>query len=81
MSDEIKELDLNELDNIVGGYRRPKEKEGFFIYHIQKGDNLSKLSKRFGCTIKDIMRWNPKIKDKNLIYAGDYLYIGEIEDI
>ncbi len=80
MSDEIKELNPEELEDVVGGYRRPKEKSGFFIYKIQKGDNLTRLSNRFGCTIRDIMAWNPKIKNKNLIYAGDYLYIAEYDE-
>lgn len=80
MSDELKALELEDLNQVSGGYRRPKEKEGFFIYQIERGDNLTKLAKRFNCTIRDIMKWNPKIKDKNLIYAGDYLYIGDIED-
>ena len=77
MNDEIKELSQAELDGVTGGYRRPNEKSGYFIYKIQKGDNLTKLAKRFGCSVKDIMSWNPKIKNKNLIYADDYLYIAE----
>ncbi len=71
------ELDVAELGGVVGGYKRPRDKEGFFIYKIVRGDNLTKIARRFDTTVKDIMRWNPKIKDKNLIYAGDYLYIEE----
>ena len=79
MADEIKKLELDELEDVSGGYRRPKDKPGFFVYKINRGDNLTKLAKRFHCTISDIMAWNPKIKDKNLIYAGDYLYIANFE--
>lgn len=77
MTDEIKKLELDELEDVAGGYKRPAEKEGFIIYQISKGDNLTKIGKRFGCTVNDLLRWNPKIKNRNLIYAGDYLYIKE----
>ena len=69
------ELSLEELDKIGGGYKRPSEKNGYTIYKIQKGDNLTKIAKNHGCSINDLLKWNPKITDKNKIYAGDYLYI------
>ena len=80
MPDDIQKLELDELENVSGGYRRPKDKEGYFVYKIKRGDNLTKLAKRFHCTIDDIMAWNPKIKNKNLIYAGDYLYIANYDE-
>ena len=71
---EINELNMEEMNQVAGG-ARPKEKEGFFIYQIVKGDNLSKIANKFGTTVSKILAANPKIKDKNLIYAGDYIYI------
>lgn len=71
----LNELDADRLEAVTGGYRKPPEKPGFFIYQIQKGDKLSRLATRFCCTVEDIMSWNPKIPDRNTIYAGDYLYI------
>lgn len=71
------ELDLEAMEEVEGGYKRPKEKKGFIIYQIVKGDNLRKIARRFGTTVAKIMAWNPKITDMNLIYAGDYLYIKE----
>ncbi len=71
------ELNVDELGEVAGGYKRPPEKEGFFIYKIVRGDNLTKIAKRFDTTVRDLLIWNPKIKNKNLIYAGDYLYIAE----
>jgi len=44
-------------------------------YTIVKGDNLTKISKKFGVSIQDIMKANPYIKDPNLIYAGKTLKI------
>lgn len=71
------ELDLNEMSKVAGGYKRPPEKKGFFIYQIKRGDTLGKIARNFNTTVALIMAWNPKIKNKNLIYAGDYLYIQE----
>ena len=72
---EAIELSMDELEKIGGGYKKPAEKAGFVIYKIQKGDNLTRIAARFHCSINDILRWNPKITNKSLIYAGDYLYI------
>ena len=72
---EAIELNLEDLDLATGGYKRPKDKEGFQIYQIKRGDTLGRLATSFGCTVKDLLKWNPKITNRNLIYAGDYLYI------
>ena len=72
---ENMELNLEALEGVEGGYKRPPEKAGYVIYQIVKGDNLSKIAVKFHTTVKDLLAWNPKITNKNLIYAGDYLYI------
>ena len=70
------ELSLEEMDKIAGGaFKRPEEKEGYFVYQIQKGESLSRIAKRYHCTVSDLLKWNRKIVNKDLIYAGDYLYI------
>ena len=46
------------------------------IYQIQRNDTLGKIAKRFGLkSYREILLWNPKITNPNLIFAGDYLYI------
>ncbi len=72
---EAVELSLNEMEQIGGGYKKPAAKKGYIIYQIKKGDNLTRIANAHKCTVNDLMRWNPKITDKNKIYAGDYLYI------
>lgn len=72
---EAVELNLEDLDLATGGYKRPAEKAGFIIYQIVKGDTLIRIAARFHCTVNDILKWNPKITNRSLIYAGDYLYI------
>lgn len=45
------------------------------IYLIKRGDTLWALSRRFGCTVEDWLKANPKIKNRDLIYAGDTLVV------
>jgi LysM repeat protein len=45
-------------------------------YHIKPGDTLSAIAKKYGVTVDDIMLANPKIKNKDLIYAGDWKFLG-----
>lgn len=40
-------------------------------YVVQKGDTLSGIAKAFGTSVDEIMAVNPKIKNRDLIYAGD----------
>ncbi len=43
-------------------------------YIVQRGDNLTKIARRFGTTVDAIVRAN-NIKDKNKIYVGQKLII------
>ena len=72
---ENRELNLQEMDLVTGGYQKPKEKKGYIIYQIKKGDKLGQIAKDHNTTVEKIMSWNPKITNPNMIYAGDYLYI------
>ena len=72
---EILELNVEEMNEIAGGYRKPAEKFGYIIYQIKRGDTLGKIARMFGTTQKKIKSWNHKIVNKNKIYAGDYIYI------
>ncbi|MCY1046645.1 LysM domain-containing protein [Corallococcus sp. bb12-1] len=49
-------------------------------YRIQSGDTLSALAKRYNTSVGDLMKANPDIKDKNLIYAGKSLNIPGSKD-
>lgn len=42
---------------------------------IKSGDTLSQLAQQHGTSVDALMKANPKIKDANLIYAGDTLNI------
>ena len=79
--DNMNELNLNEMESVTGGAggysKKPVEKKGFFIYQIVAGDNLTRIAKRFGTTVKAIKDANPTITDVNFIRSGYYIYIPE----
>lgn len=44
-------------------------------YTVKRGDNLSKIAKKYGKTVDEIMRLNPQIKNKNLINIGQLIRV------
>ena len=72
---ESMELNMEALNDVNGGYKKPAEKAGCIIYQIKRGDTLGRIAKTYKTTVQELMLLNPKIKNRNLIYAGDYLYI------
>jgi len=72
---EALELTPEQMDEITGGYKKLAAKKGFKIYQIKKGENLTRIANANKCTVADLLKWNPQIKNKNLIFAGAYLYI------
>lgn len=39
-------------------------------YIIQKGDSLMSISRKLNVTLKQLLSWNPSIKNPNMIFAG-----------
>ena len=75
------ELNINELENVNGGGRGgsptvlPK-KDGYIVYQIAGAENLTKIARRYGTTVKAIKNANPAIIDNvNFIRAGYWIYI------
>lgn len=55
----------NSADNIVA------EKEKSEQWHlVRKGECLWGIAQKYGLSMEQILRWNPGIKNPNLIYAG-----------
>ena len=78
--DNMNELNLNEMENIVGGdggySKKPAPKKGYVIYQIQPGDNLTRIANKFHTTVNAIVNANKSvISNPNFIRAGFYLYI------
>jgi len=65
MTENMKELNVNEMEQVNGGYD---------TYIVVKGDTLYKISRRYGVTVDDLVRWNG-IKNRNLIHPGQQLKI------
>ena len=73
------ELNLNEMEEAVGGKGGSRKvlpkKEGFIVYQIAAGDNLTNIAKKYKTTVKAIMAANATIKKSNDITAGYWIYI------
>lgn len=46
-------------------------------YLVVKGDCLYRLAKKFNCSISEILKLNPKIKNPDIIYVGQILLLPE----
>ena len=44
-------------------------------YTIRSGENLTKIAQREKTTVKEIMKLNPQIKDKNVVFPGQQIKI------
>jgi serine/threonine protein kinase len=51
-------------------HRTPTATSACKIYVVQEGDSLSKIAKRFGVTVEDLLEANPQIKDRSIIRVG-----------
>ena len=65
----LNELNENELINVNGGAGQQA-----FVYVIKSGDCLSVIAEKYGTTVKKLCELN-NIKNPDLIYAGNTLYI------
>jgi LysM repeat protein len=74
------ELNLNEMGTVAGGKggsptELPK-KDGYIVYRIVGEDNLTKIAKRYGTTVKAIVAANPTLENSpNFIRAGFWIYV------
>lgn len=67
---ENKNLNEIELENVTGGAVNSDN------YHlVQKGDTLGAIAVKYHTTVDNLMRLNPRIKNANLIYAGEVIRI------
>lgn len=53
----------------------PKSEDIFYV--VKKGDTLSRIAATFNTTLAQLMKWNPGIKNKNLISVGQKIKVGE----
>lgn len=60
----------NRVNEKIGIDKQPKVE----YYTVKSGDNLTKIAKKYGTTVDQLVKWNG-IKDKNLIYPGQKLRV------
>lgn len=65
--------DYQTIQDAVNSYLNAN-KNNVVYYTIQKGDNLTKIAKKYGTTVNQLVAWN-NIKNPNLIYAGQKLRV------
>ena len=53
---------------------QPQPQPSVEYYTVVKGDNLTRIAKRFGTTVNQLVQWN-NIKNPNLIYSGQRLRV------
>lgn len=54
-----------EKDEVVTDKETNEKGESNIVHIVQKGDNLYRISKQYGCKVDDIIKWN-KLKNNNL---------------
>jgi LysM repeat protein len=54
---------------------KPVKKETTQKYTIRSGESLTKIAKREKTTVSELMKLNPQIKNRNLIFAGQQIKI------
>lgn len=46
------------------------------VYHtVVKGENLSKIAAKYGISLRQLLAWNPQIKNPSLIYPGQLVMV------
>ena len=79
--ENMKELNLNEMEAVNGGVRaggtkeKPEAKAGYIIHQITDTDTVYGLAKKYHTTMDAIVKANPSIEDKRLIRTGYWLLI------
>lgn len=65
---------LQVIDEVEATGERPVQDYSVIIYIVKAGDTLWKIAKKFGGTVKDIVRVN-EIEDENSISVGQKIFI------
>ena len=77
--ENMKELNVNELENVSGGAGGSPQKlpprPGFEVYQIKRGDRLGSIARKYGTTAEELKKINPTIHNVNDITAGYYIYV------
>ena len=62
---EKKELNLDEMEQVVGGKggsrTRLPDKDGYIVHKIKKGETLIKIAEQYGTTVEEILSENDTI--------------------
>ncbi|MGC4377173.1 cell wall hydrolase [Fictibacillus sp. Mic-4] len=45
-----------------------------FAYEVKRGDTMTKISKKYGLSLGELIRLNPQVKNPNLIFIGQTIH-------
>ena len=85
--ENIREMNLDEMEEIIGGrnekgyeYKPADSKipKGCELYQIQRGDTLKKIAEARGLTTADILKYNKNIVNPSVIVAGFWLFVPKV---
>ena len=76
----MSELNMNEMESVVGGkqhFKPEADKPGWIQHKVVPHDTLIRIAKQYNVPDWTLIRtWNPHINPKtNLIVDGEYLWI------
>lgn len=54
---------------------------GHAKYTVVKGDTLSKIARKHGISLAQLLAWNSQIRNPNLIYPGQIITVGYIQGV
>src|SRR5690606_20300653 len=70
-----------ELEGLEEFNIRTNKDWNFRRFRIRKGDNLSIIAKSTNVQLSDILKWNPQIKDKDLIYPYEIINLVDARNL
>ena len=82
---ENRELNMNEMEEIVGGRggspTRLPRKKGYEVIKIERGATLTRIAYKYDTTVDYLVKINKTITDPNDITAGYYMYVPAPGDV
>lgn len=51
------------------------------VYYVVSGDTLEGIASKFGVMLSDLLKWNPSITDKDLIFAGQQIALRPKQEV
>ena len=71
--EEVKKDSENSPKNMLAATQQVLK--GKTYHYVQKGETLSKIASAYSTTVDQLLKWNPKVKNPNLISVGNLISV------